>query len=524
MRASTEGNALSVWTGTSATTVTANAGVSPSGANDASKVAATATTAAHTRQQTVEFVSGSSYTFSIFAKVGGWSTLQIAVGSAAFSGLPYANFDLSTGSVVGGGGASFSITPFGNGWYRCTMTATATATTSTTAQFIVYNTPNPGRASSVLGNGIDGILAWGAQIEVGAFATSYIPTTNAASTRNADVASVTGANFSNWWQAAKGGAMVQAIPSTVLGVRPLVQFDDGTANEIIALRGNTTIGIRHQLLPNIGTGSSVITGNSITNSAGTASTDTAIYVDQATGSAAVLEGVIIANNRMEGALENGIRVYANAGNIKNVSITGNVMADIATTVGCQLRADAGLSIEDFTITGNVFKCSGTQNLYLLGTTAPNILNGTICGNTIKGGTTFCIRMIQTQNVVETGNYNTGATRKVQIDTGSSLITLDRRQSSVVTMTNATYTVLDQDEYLIANRAGTVTVTLPVAASHPGRELYVKTIQAQAVDSNASNVVPITDTAAGTAILPATDGAWALLKSDGTNWIVMQRGT
>jgi len=60
LRASTEGNALSVWTGTSATTVTANAGVSPSGANDASKVAATATTAAHTRQQTVEFVSGSS--------------------------------------------------------------------------------------------------------------------------------------------------------------------------------------------------------------------------------------------------------------------------------------------------------------------------------------------------------------------------------------------------------------------------------------------------------------------------------
>lgn len=32
------------------------------------------------------------------------------------------------------------------------------------------------------------------------------------------------------------------------------------------------------------------------------------------------------------------------------------------------------------------------------------------------------------------------------------------------------------------------------------------------------------TVAGTAILPATDGAWALLKSDGTNWVIMQRGT
>ncbi len=78
------------------------------------------------------------------------------------------------------------------------------------------------------------------QFEQGAFPTSYIPTTTTALTRNADVAVMTGTNFSDWWQAGKGGAQVQAIPSTVSGIRPLVQYDDGTANEIIALRGNTT--------------------------------------------------------------------------------------------------------------------------------------------------------------------------------------------------------------------------------------------------------------------------------------------
>ncbi len=78
------------------------------------------------------------------------------------------------------------------------------------------------------------------QIEAGAFPTSYIPTTSAALTRNADVATITGTNFSDWWQAGFGGATVQALPSTVSGIRPLIQFDDGTANEIIALRGNTT--------------------------------------------------------------------------------------------------------------------------------------------------------------------------------------------------------------------------------------------------------------------------------------------
>lgn len=84
------------------------------------------------------------------------------------------------------------------------------------------------------------ILAWGGQYEAGAFGTSYIPVVATTLTRNPDVAVMTGTNFSDWWQAFKGGTQVQATPSTVSGIRPLVQYDDGTANEIIALRGNTT--------------------------------------------------------------------------------------------------------------------------------------------------------------------------------------------------------------------------------------------------------------------------------------------
>jgi hypothetical protein len=85
------------------------------------------------------------------------------------------------------------------------------------------------------------IIVWGAQMEFGAAPpTSYIPTTTTALTRNADVATITGTNFSDWWQAGFGGALVRALPSTVSGTRPLVQFDDATADNIIALRGNTT--------------------------------------------------------------------------------------------------------------------------------------------------------------------------------------------------------------------------------------------------------------------------------------------
>jgi hypothetical protein len=96
-------------------------------------------------------------------------------------------------------------------------------------------------------------------------------------------------------------------------------------------------------------------------------------------------------------------------------------------------------------------------------------------------------------------------------------------SNLVT-TAIDYTMLVTDGAIICNKASTLTLTLLAAASYPGRELMVKTLTANTVVSATSNVAPIASATAGTAILPATAGAWARLKSDGTNWIVMSRGT
>lgn len=84
------------------------------------------------------------------------------------------------------------------------------------------------------------ISAWGGQSETGAFATSYIPTTTTSLTRNADVVTMTGTNFSGWWQSTTGSLVACARQLSATSTRPWVQFDDTTANNIIALRGNTT--------------------------------------------------------------------------------------------------------------------------------------------------------------------------------------------------------------------------------------------------------------------------------------------
>ncbi len=84
-----------------------------------------------------------------------------------------------------------------------------------------------------------------------------------------------------------------------------------------------------------------------------------------------------------------------------------------------------------------------------------------------------------------------------------------------------FSVADTENWLINNKSGSAcTVTLPSAASYTGRCITIKTIQAQQVDSASSNVVPLAGGAAGTAILAATAGKWAMLVSDGTNWEIM----
>jgi hypothetical protein len=87
---------------------------------------------------------------------------------------------------------------------------------------------------------------------------------------------------------------------------------------------------------------------------------------------------------------------------------------------------------------------------------------------------------------------------------------------------ADFTLAATESSIINNKAGS-TCTATLSGGFAGRELFVNNEQAQALVSAASNVVPKVGGAAGTAVLPATDGAWAFLIHDGTNWKIMMSG-
>jgi hypothetical protein len=88
----------------------------------------------------------------------------------------------------------------GNGWYRVTLTATSSVTGVTLRVRLASSLGT----TSYTGDGYSGIFIWGAQLEAGAFPTSYIPTVASQVTRAADAASMTGANFSSWYNQAQG--------------------------------------------------------------------------------------------------------------------------------------------------------------------------------------------------------------------------------------------------------------------------------------------------------------------------------
>jgi hypothetical protein len=169
---------------------------SPSNNNSGTLIEATANTGRLRQTFAAGLTSGVTSTFSLFAKLGTQSSgvtlvFQEGTGTNYSSGVCQ-SFRLDTGAVGTSGtvGAGFTfirsgIENYGNGWYRCSLTVQLSYTPSS-ANLTIRPTSTVTANLPSTSSG-DTSYIFGAQLETGSVATSYIPTTTAAVTRNSDV-------------------------------------------------------------------------------------------------------------------------------------------------------------------------------------------------------------------------------------------------------------------------------------------------------------------------------------------------
>lgn len=154
----------------------------PEGTNNARVIAYNGGTNQHYISFVPSVTNGQTYTFSVFLK-----KKELRYVALIFLN-DYAGrfFDLETGTILGTTGGALDdskIEDYGNGWYRCSITAPATSTAKFSG---VYLSDNGTTLGPFVPTGDDGVYIYGYQLEQGSYPTSYIPTYGTSRTRSND--------------------------------------------------------------------------------------------------------------------------------------------------------------------------------------------------------------------------------------------------------------------------------------------------------------------------------------------------
>jgi hypothetical protein len=236
----------STWT-LSNIAVTANSVVAPDGTTTADTITPPADGLTITRylRQNPALTTQQAYTFSVFVKVGTATTngITLFVSNSSATANFRASFNLFT-QIISLNSSTWAtptatIVPYPNGWYRCILSG-VTSTEHTGLRANIY-LGTYGTTSDTYGTH----HIWGAQLEAGAFPTSYIPTTTATVTRAADISTsvATSVFESSWYNQTEGTVFAEASGvNNVTGAtrRYLEIRDAGSSDRLILGYQNTT--------------------------------------------------------------------------------------------------------------------------------------------------------------------------------------------------------------------------------------------------------------------------------------------
>ena len=236
------------WTQQALAGVTANASgiTDPAGGTSASKIRSnSAAGTAHLVYSSRSTVSGIAYTMSAWIRAAeyNFAALHFASGANRYTVV----FDLTTGVVTQTNtfgsptGTGQNAVKFGN-WWRLSVTMNAADTTSY-PHICLSPTGTPSVNAfgqpAFSGTAESGVYVWGAQLETGSGASSYIPTGASQATRNPDICTISGAAFSSWYNASEGTFFADFRRRRTDNTASVLSANNNTTAEVIELVADT---------------------------------------------------------------------------------------------------------------------------------------------------------------------------------------------------------------------------------------------------------------------------------------------
>lgn len=202
--------------------------------------------------QGISVSSGAVYCCSAFIKLNTGTSTQFRFRDVSGAGH-HISIDTATGAIVEASNVAASgVERYQNNIVRVWMAYTTDTTT-------LSINPRPTNQS-----GSKTFYVWGLQVELGAFPTSYIPTTSGAVTRSADVASMGGTDFSAWFRASEGTIIVAgAMDYVAAGERGPYRIDDGTDNNRIMLRNDAGGRLEFRIISGNTGSATLVAGNTL---------------------------------------------------------------------------------------------------------------------------------------------------------------------------------------------------------------------------------------------------------------------